>query len=65
VNTNQSPEVLGTVITDAQGQAKLRYTIPVDPLMDNIYIEATYDGNPNQLRNGASKASKRIPIALK
>ena len=65
INTNQSPLIIGTVTTNTQGQAKINYTIPMDPLMDNIYIEATYDGNPDKLRNGASKASRRIPIALK
>ena len=64
LNFTQSPLVLGTVTTNASGIATLSYTIPNDPLQDNIVIEAVYDGNPDAILNGASKGSRRIPIAL-
>ena len=62
INTNQSPEVIGTVVTDSAGVGILPYTVPTNTLHDNVYIEGSYDGNPDALRNGPSVGSRRIPI---
>lgn len=50
---------LGTVTTDANGRAVLRYKVPKDPKADNITLSATFAGTT---RFGASALKQRLKI---